>query len=140
MHDALNLSEDAIRLLQIQGGSGEAIIECTMRNMTIITAPYICLSYTWEPANPKHDISVNGNPLSVGENLYQFLLSARSAGITQPLWIDALCINQFDAKERTHQVCGMGDIYRSAAKGMIWLGALSDGLIQFLENIKADIG
>jgi len=38
------------------------------------------------------------------------------------LWIDALCINQRDIQERSHQVQHMATIYRSAKSVVIWLG------------------
>lgn len=38
------------------------------------------------------------------------------------LWIDALCINQRDIQERSHQVKHMAMIYRSAKHVLIWLG------------------
>jgi hypothetical protein len=38
------------------------------------------------------------------------------------LWIDALCINQRDVQERSHQVQHMAKIYGSAKQVLIWLG------------------
>lgn len=39
-----------------------------------------------------------------------------------PLWIDAICINQRDNAERSHQVAAMCDIFQAAAKLTAWLG------------------
>jgi hypothetical protein len=44
------------------------------------------------------------------------------------LWVDAICINQFDIKERAHQVSIMGDIYMSAARVLTYLGDGQDEL------------
>jgi hypothetical protein len=38
------------------------------------------------------------------------------------LWVDALCINQSDIEERSHQVSMMGDIYKNAECVHAWLG------------------
>jgi predicted AAA+ superfamily ATPase len=38
------------------------------------------------------------------------------------LWVDAICINQFDNEERTQQVALMGDIYSQSKEVVIWLG------------------
>jgi hypothetical protein len=38
------------------------------------------------------------------------------------LWVDAICINQEDYDERSHQVKMMGMIYARASAVMIWLG------------------
>jgi hypothetical protein len=38
------------------------------------------------------------------------------------MWIDAICINQDDIRERGHQVQQMGDIYSQAERVLFWLG------------------
>ena len=38
------------------------------------------------------------------------------------LWIDAICINQADAVEKTHQVQMMREIYSLASQVIVWLG------------------
>jgi hypothetical protein len=40
----------------------------------------------------------------------------------QYLWVDALCINQDDVKERNFEVKRMGEIYARATKPVVWLG------------------
>jgi hypothetical protein len=55
-------------------------------------------------------------------NLAAFLRAARKIGWEQPFWIDAICINQTDIPERNDQILRMRDIYRSATRGIIWLG------------------
>lgn len=39
------------------------------------------------------------------------------------LWIDAICLNQKNIQERNHQVKQMYEIYRSARSVLVWLGA-----------------
>jgi len=46
------------------------------------------------------------------------------------LWVDAVCINQSDLEERSHQVALMAEIYTRAQSVLVWLGA---------ENPSADI-
>lgn len=41
------------------------------------------------------------------------------------LWIDAVCIDQTDHREKSRQVAQMGDIYRDAERVLVWLGKLS---------------
>lgn len=38
------------------------------------------------------------------------------------MWIDAICINQLNIKERGSQVGCMRDIYRQSVMTVIWLG------------------
>jgi hypothetical protein len=42
--------------------------------------------------------------------------------VSQVLWIDAICINQADNREKSQQVMLMADIYRNARTVQIWLG------------------
>ncbi|KLO88643.1 uncharacterized protein LW93_4453 [Fusarium fujikuroi] len=60
---------------------------------------------------------------AIGESLWSFLRLLRSV-ITDPslLWIDAICIDQANIRERKHQVGLMRQIYTSAAKVYVWLG------------------
>lgn len=38
------------------------------------------------------------------------------------MWVDAICIDQDNAKEKGEQVALMGDIYRKAKCAVAWLG------------------
>jgi hypothetical protein len=136
-HQPLDLDADSIRVLEIIPGSEQAIIQCKMRSTLIEEEEYVCLSYTWEPKNPFHEIEIDGKICTVGENLWQFLHTARSAGIKEPLWVDALCINQSNHPEKNHQVSLMSEIYTKSQKALIWLGdtSMDDMLKDFLREI-----
>ena len=69
----------------------------------------------------RETISINGRDFTVGENLYDALILRRRK-ITCPLWIDAICINQSDPVEKSHQVLAMDKIYFSAQRVIVWLG------------------
>ena len=53
------------------------------------------------------------------------------------LWVDALCINQRDVEERSHQVQHMAMIYKSAEKILIWLGEWPKRACLQLERCQA---
>lgn len=57
--------------------------------------------------------------------------------LTQPLyfWIDAVCINQSDYKEKSFQVSRMADIYRQARKTIIWLGLADKSSDMVMDHI-----
>ena len=61
----------------------------------------------------------------VRENLWSALSHLQLEDKDRVLWIDAVCINQQDLKERNHQVNQMGRIYSEAQRVVVWLG-LSD--------------
>ena len=89
------------------------------------TKCYTALSYTWGKALPKElqkTIIVNGHRLCVRDNLFGFLEAQRESARLDYLWIDAICINQNDLAEKSHQVALMSKIFKSAKKVYVWLG------------------
>jgi len=43
------------------------------------------------------------------------------------LWVDAICINQLNFEERSIQLLVMRQIYKSARRPVVWLGAEKNG-------------
>jgi hypothetical protein len=151
-HDPLDQEVDSIRLIEILPDSDDQVIRCKMRHATISEASYECLSYTWLPKFPEHEIEVNGHELTVGDNLYQFLAAHRTyqRGLHPPgysnhsddlnptlpsFWIDAICIDQSNLSERNHQVRQMGRIYRRAQQVLIWLGELDEDMLRLFYEL-----
>lgn len=56
------------------------------------------------------------------------------------LWADAVCIDQSDVEEKSHQVNLMGEIYGRASRVLIWLGEDPDGdaeeALRFIKDIN----
>jgi hypothetical protein len=65
---------------------------------------------------------LNGRQFYVGKNLHLALLHLRSPTHSLPLWVDAICVNQKDTKERNEQVALMSFIYTRAQMVVAWLG------------------
>jgi hypothetical protein len=155
------LNEGEIRLLKILPGSQDVRVACEIRTFKVQDNPgYVALSYTWGPptqpfnqeaddvgSRPKPEIDCNGSHrISVRENLHAFLLRTRSTDSGSFFWIDAICINQDDERERSDQVKLMSTIYQSAASVHAWLGEEDDhtprsfALIRALARICVDTG
>ncbi|RBQ67157.1 hypothetical protein FVER53590_03596 [Fusarium verticillioides] len=99
---------------------------------------YHALSYTWgapegEGKNKVSDscILVNGHRFYVQPNLLGAL--KRFEEFDWYLWIDAICIDQTNQREREIQVGIMSEIYSMAARVDIWLG---DGGKEAAEAIR----
>ncbi len=88
-----------------------------LSNYTISKA----LSYTWGDGSAKKELLVNGRRTTVGRNLHDAFLQLRRRNEPVTLWADALCINQQDGAEKTHQIRLMRRIYREAAEVVMWL-------------------
>ena len=89
---------------------------------------FAALSYVWGDPNEKAFIVVNSRVVCVSANLERLLREFRSTGDFQGrfrLWVDALCINQDDLKERASLIQSMPAMYRSAWSVVAWLGEAS---------------
>ncbi|KAH7082684.1 heterokaryon incompatibility protein-domain-containing protein, partial [Paraphoma chrysanthemicola] len=123
-HAPLDHQEPSIRLIRILSNlSKHSRIQCEIRHASIYDA-YYCLSYVWGPKENLRSIEINNKAYAIRSNLFSFLDNARRKPhfLQRWLWIDALCINQEDDRERVHQVQQMGDIYSNAVGVVSWLG------------------
>jgi hypothetical protein len=127
-YDALSESEKDFRLLRILDGTGP--LEAELVPFEIASAPeYAGVSYRWDTSSTPETIVVNGMALSVPPNVTALLRQIRKGGHAQPslIWIDCICINQNDTRERNHQVSMMRAIYSSAKIVLVWLGTADGG-------------
>ncbi|KAK3638715.1 hypothetical protein LTR22_017733 [Elasticomyces elasticus] len=136
----LNISQwpwDHIRLLQTTVQSNGHIV-CSLEHFSLDRAPsYAALSYSWGAGDQS---SVT---LSISEQIdYVFKMRRQVCGsmtITQDLhnalrrlnhhlagnewlWIDAICVDQANTREKSDQVSRMRNIYRGATRVYVWLG------------------
>ncbi|OCK83636.1 HET-domain-containing protein [Lepidopterella palustris CBS 459.81] len=117
-------SDDSIRLLRLEPGKGDDPIVCTLQPTGLRGnhQPYEALSYVWGSRNSFGEITCNKQKIIIGKNLRHALHRLRKPGSPRMIWVDALCINQDDPRERGHQVRQMHFIYKKAAKVLVWLG------------------
>ncbi|CAD6450284.1 792c6830-6a34-4fce-850e-daaa5295d776-CDS [Sclerotinia trifoliorum] len=142
LYSSLLLGFDSTRLLRLMPHEDEnAEITCRLFVYPLHdsirggTHMYEALSYAWGGIDNPRFISVNGQDLIVRENLHAALLRLRDPVLERIIWIDAICINQKDPKERGHQVQLMAKIYSKACRVIIWLGEAADDSDQALEEI-----
>ena len=69
-------------------------------------------------------IFCDGKKMMIQANLYEAMVRLRRLRPTN-YWIDAICINQQDLRERSQQVQMMGRIYGCAEEVVIWLGNMT---------------
>jgi len=114
---------NATRLVQVQPGPREDDIRCTLTT-TILDNPgaFEALSYVCGTSNDHKKIIVDDVLLEVTDNLYNALLHLRDQSTIRHLWVDAICINQFDTKERNEQIANMANVYRKASRVLVWIG------------------
>lgn len=85
--------------------------------------PYEALSYAWgAEGGLTKPIRLDSGTVLATPNLDSALRSLRREDAQRVLWVDALCINQKSAPERSHQVSLMRDIYSRCERDILWLG------------------
>ena len=128
-----SLCDQQLRLLDLHFGHGDEIICLGMRTYRIDDhPPYIALSYTWGDPHDTVPVLCNGRVIAVTRNLKEALWQfredrkrlVRAMPHSQPLnfWVDAICINQTNNKEKSFQVGLMAKIYQRAHHVFAWLG------------------
>jgi len=125
------LPKGSVRLLRLLPHTGSSSrIECQLITCPLLHSKrahsYEALSYVWGSDKNLQCIYLDGHQLSVRANLYQALSHLRDEFVQRILWIDALCINQEDDKEKGHQVQSMAKIYAKASRVIVWLGVSAD--------------
>ncbi|KAF2023201.1 hypothetical protein EK21DRAFT_95099 [Setomelanomma holmii] len=105
--------------------------------------PYDAISYAWgdEPSTAALEVYGNSEPalIAIKPNVDIMLRYLRSTSRQRCLWIDALCTNQSDLKEKADQVKFMGEIYGQAKGVVIWPGPPSSsrpGFDRFFEDLR----
>jgi hypothetical protein len=153
-----------IRILKILHGKKGSALECMLFPSSLPSTKstskssyheYWALSYWWgddEPTNPVtmyDDTGVreglqtmtpfnSSGTFYIRSNLAAALKQFRKETEDANIWVDALCINQADVKEKTEQVSRMDEIYSQASSVCVWLGAgksETKETFDFLKNI-----
>lgn len=123
-YPGLDSSKNEIRLviLQPRGPSDEIICELLLANLDD-EPNFEALSYEWGSSKSTMlPIQINGQAIMIRENLWWALYYLRFEDGPRFLWIDAICINQANNKERNDQVAQMGQIYSRASRTVAWIG------------------
>ena len=136
------LSPSSIRILTLEPGKAKAAIYCSLTEIPLHSADnptYEALSYMWGPPEPTETITLNGHQHVVRQNLFTALKALRDKKRPRIMWIDALCINQSDVRERSSQVAIMSTVYSKAVRVIAWLGEGGKDtakLVNFLNDTK----
>lgn len=127
-----------LRLLPDTNGDGPlhgSLFECNIEEFYGHPNAYEALSYVWGDPKLSHSISIDGFKLPITANLHTALANLRSPYIERLLWVDAMCIDQTNDREKEWQIGLMYQIYACASCVVVWLGEHEDGS----EHIHEDL-
>ncbi|OAL49154.1 hypothetical protein IQ07DRAFT_72026 [Pyrenochaeta sp. DS3sAY3a] len=142
IHDQLDHRFRQLRLLTIGDSDENSEVDlkkkfrCTIETYYVdegdgvgpVLPAYVALSYCWGEEFPKRTIEINGEDFEVGENLHHFLCHTRATGIhpwderETCIWIDQICVDQSNNKEKSYFVGFMSTIFSNATSVLSWLG------------------
>ncbi|KAK0634583.1 heterokaryon incompatibility protein-domain-containing protein [Bombardia bombarda] len=131
----LDRQRQEIRLLVLEAGAVHDPVLCSLKTVSLKdgeSIKYEALSYCWGATKEDRPIRVRTFPGTANEgvvdihvtvNLYGALSDLRpKTGPPRIIWADAICINQHDLAERSHQVSLMRAVFSTAERVNIWLG------------------
>ncbi|KAI0193862.1 heterokaryon incompatibility protein-domain-containing protein [Astrocystis sublimbata] len=117
-----------------QASTGDPLHGCLeLTDLALNPTRYEALSYTWadEDGNAeKCDLIFLGpfwDCLPITRNCYLALQRFRKVN-SMTVWVDAICINQENTTEQSHQVNIMTEIYSKAERVVVFLGPLRSDL------------
>ncbi|KAL5603905.1 hypothetical protein FOVSG1_006655 [Fusarium oxysporum f. sp. vasinfectum] len=142
LYPALDAWYPSTRLLVLLPGQLEDSIQCDLLVVNLDDSPhYEALSYVWGGTTQKLTVTIAGKPVVVTDNLHAALYHLRYPDRDRVLWVDALCINQSDDREKMQQVGMMGKIFQGSLHCLVWLGEISTvndkGLRYTVQDAKA---
>ena len=138
IYTPLNAERREIRLLHLQGSSDpHDILDCSLEVVSLDAKPrYEAISYCWGEVPGSETIRLNGVKFEAPASAVKVLRQHRPLYSFRTFWIDALCINQANTKEKSSQVAMMDQIYTNAEKCLIWLGDANETAQAVLRAIK----
>ena len=85
----------------LQPSTAGVEIQCSIETVSLFDRPeYEALSYVWGDASIQRIINFDGIQFPVAKNLAIALHHLRLPEKPRRVWVDALCINQANTKER----------------------------------------
>ncbi|KAK4223553.1 heterokaryon incompatibility protein-domain-containing protein [Podospora fimiseda] len=136
----LDRSKCEIRVLEIQGLLPEnpSVIQCRLHHVVLDgnQPQFSAISYTWGEPGETRCLEVDGKRLTVTKNAWEVLDAMRPRAVDGFFWIDSVCIDQSNIKERNHQVGLMWEIYSSAQRVYAWLGRGTERSLRAMEVLQ----
>lgn len=128
IYTPLDTAGQEIRLLILEKGLEDDLICCNLKKASLLESracgrpDYEAVSYVWGNVTLNSMIDVGGMPMLVTASAARVLRRFRFPDKNRILWLDAICINQADIRERSQQVSIMTEVYSHCSQVLIWLG------------------
>ncbi|KAI0856471.1 hypothetical protein F4860DRAFT_518768 [Xylaria cubensis] len=113
-----------IRLLELFKGRGREDLKGYLHHLPLesMNQQFQALSYVWGHAVKPFILETNQGNIGLTAPLYFGLQRLRLRSTSVFVWADAICIDQGNSDEKSHQIRLMPEIYKSADQVFVWLG------------------
>lgn len=132
-----------IRVLDVLPGPPQSLdVSATVRHISLQDTPmpqYETVSYCWGDATIRGTMVLDNICIDCPLSSVTALRYLRHADRPRTLWIDALCINQSDIKERSSQVALMAQIFTRTLRTLVWLGEADQRTSGAFEQVDAQL-
>jgi hypothetical protein len=122
----LSNNRKCIRVFDIEAASENEPIRGDLRVIDLEKRPiedFTAISYVWGAYSEPADMIICGNSsVKVTANCISALRHLRNTLGSFTIWVDAICINQKDDNEKSHQIPLMDQVYSFAVIVYVWLG------------------
>ncbi|KAF2129618.1 hypothetical protein P153DRAFT_431538 [Dothidotthia symphoricarpi CBS 119687] len=121
------MEPEGIRLVHLLPGESVDSLQGVILHVSSVSPPpYRALSYVWGTDLRTHELMTPDGVLRITQSLDKALRSLRPK--TQPLilWVDAICINQIDDREKEKQIRLMPQIFQNASFTYVFLDGDQD--------------
>ena len=122
-----HLAPEEFRLIELLPGQDNDRLIGRLITVDPASAPqYVALSYVWGPpceeGEDPQSILLDNIAIKLRPNLDSAMRALRSLDQDVYVWVDTLCINQHDGKDKDMQIPLMAKIYRLSDSVAVWLG------------------
>ncbi|TVY82858.1 Heterokaryon incompatibility protein 6 OR allele [Lachnellula suecica] len=123
------LANNEIRVLDLlpSPSKNDTAIKCELRGIPLSAeAEYEAISYVWGDQTVTETIEVSGRQVTITRGLHEMLLRLRLPTEKRTIWIDQVCIDQWNLEEKKQQVQLMREIYKHCSRCLVWLGEIKE--------------
>ncbi|KAI0544642.1 hypothetical protein F4679DRAFT_589289 [Xylaria curta] len=137
-------NNQTIRLLELFKGRGREELKGYLHHFPLesMNQKFQALSYVWGHAVKPFILETSQGNIGLTAPLYFGLQRLRLSDASVFVWADAICIDQGNSEEKSHQIRLMPDIYQSAEQVFVWLGEKaenSDRAMKCLQEISRSL-
>ena len=121
-------------------------LRCELKHISLVDVPierFLAVSYCWGTSKKRAPIVIDGQNATIPQTAAVAIRNL-SKNSSDPLWIDAVCIDQDNVQEKSQQVTMMKEVYSKAVSVLVWLGpaqrSTPDAIISIEKLYKQCLG